>query len=130
MTSNSVAESNSIASGVKAVAIAFIFILGYLNVRLAFQIGTFKTIFADMLAPSRPLPIVTTFIIEHQLLFIILAFLIPIFAGAIALRDKNNKRALFLIAGLMLLTFVQLHFMWSGLCAPLMSIVIGLQSGI
>lgn len=119
-------EIRSLASGIRAVALVFVLILGYFNVRLAFQIPYFHVIFSDMLG-DKPLPGITTLVTQGQFLFLLLAFLIPLAAIAVVAAVRPHKTALYSLAALMVLTFVQMHLVWSALSAPLFTIIRGLS---
>ncbi len=122
MTPDVSSEFRSLASGVRAVALVFTLILSYFNVRLALQVDTFESIFVDMLG-DKPLPGITDLVLHGRPVLIILSIVIPVSAVVIVARVRNHKAALYALAGLMIATFIQTHLTWTGLFAPLMSII-------
>lgn len=126
MDSDSSQSINSLASGVRSVALVFILILSYFNIRLAFQIGNFHAIFEDMLG-GKPLPAITELVIQSRLICILLALAIPVAAIAVVALVRSHKAALYFLSGLMVVIFIQIHLTWSGLFAPLMTIISGMR---
>jgi hypothetical protein len=120
-------EIRSLASGIRAVALVFTLIVGYFNIRLAFLIRHFQGIFSDMLG-DKPLPGLTQLIVQGRPIFLLLALLIPILAVAAVVLIRHQKIALYSLGALMLVAFLQLHLTWTGLFAPLISIVDGLSA--
>jgi hypothetical protein len=125
MNSDIASDFRSLASGVRAIALVFTLILSYFNVRLAFQINLFGVIFSDMLG-GKPLPVITDMVLQGRTILIILSLLVPICAVVVVFRLRNDKIALYCLSGLMIAAFIQIHLTWTGLFAPLMSIISGM----
>ena len=126
MNTDSTPEIRSLASGIRAVAMVFVLILSYFNARLAFQINYFGFIFNDMLG-GKPLPSMTTFVIQNNTIFVLLSLLVPIAAIVIVLAVRNHRNALFSLSALMVIAFFQMHVVWSALFAPFYSIIAGMR---
>jgi hypothetical protein len=127
MNSDITSDLRSLASGVRAVALVFTLVLSYFNARLAFQINNFDTIFSHMLG-GKPLPAVTDMVLRGRTILVLLSLLTPVFAVVIVARLRNHKLALYSLSGLMIAAFIQIHLTWTGLFAPLMSIINGMRS--
>ena len=128
MSSEPSQQIRSLALGVRAVALIFTLILSYFNVRLAFHISGFQTIFSDMLG-SKPLPLITDLVIRAKPIWICSSIIFALAAIAAILLVRNHKHALFAIAGIMAAIFLQIVLTWTGLFAPLMSIISSMSSG-
>jgi len=126
MNTDPTLEIRSLASGIRSVALIFVLIISYFNVRLAFQINYFRSIFDDMLG-DQSRPALTAFVTQNNTLFVLLSLLLPIAAVVIVLVVRNHKAALFSLSGLMVLTFIQMHLMWTALFAPLMTVINGMS---
>lgn len=123
---NTESELRSLASGIRAVGLVFTLILCYFNLRLAFQISHFQAIFSDMLG-GKLLPGLTQIVISGRPALILLALLLPVLAVAVVVVVRSHKTALYALSGVMLWAFVQMHFTWTALFAPLMGIVNGMR---
>lgn len=128
MSSEPSQQIRSLALGVRAVALIFTLILSYFNVRLAFHISDFQTIFSDMLG-GKPLPLITDFLLRAKPILIGSSISLAVAAIATILLVRSHKHALFAVAGIMAAIFLQLVLTWTGLFAPLQSIITGLSSG-
>lgn len=126
MNADSAQEIRSLACGVRAVALALTVIVSYFNVRLALQINHFGRIFDDMLG-GKPLPTITNIVLHNNTVFLLLALAVPVAAIAVVAMVRNHKYALYGLAALMVVAFLELHLVWTGLFAPLMSIVSGMS---
>lgn len=128
MSFDSPKEIRSLALGVRAVALAFTLILSYFNIRLALNISGFQAVFSDMLG-GKPLPLLTELVIRAKPFWIGSSILFAVAAIIAILLIRNHKWALFAVTGIMAAIFLQIVLTWTGLFAPLMSIVTGLSSG-
>ena len=126
MNADSNPEIRSLASGIRSVAMVFVLILSYFSARLAFQINYFGFIFTDMLG-GKPLPNMTTFVIQNNIIFVLLSLLVPVAAIVIVLAVRNHRNALFSLSALMIIAFLQMHVVWSALFAPFYSIIAGMR---
>ncbi|MGF1656768.1 MAG: hypothetical protein ACFCU3_07300 [Verrucomicrobiales bacterium] len=98
--------------------------LSYLSIRSSLTIESSSVIFADMLG-GRPLPALTTFLINYQSLLVFVSCAIPI--GAIALVFVRRLTTAFYAMGVLTLAaFFLTVFIWHGLTAPLVAIITGM----
>ncbi|PTX99230.1 hypothetical protein DB345_02320 [Spartobacteria bacterium LR76] len=121
-------EIRQISIGVRTLAVVFIVVLDYLNLRLALMINSFGRIFNDMLG-GKPLPALTQFIVANELLFVTLALAFLAGAVCIAIFVRNHLIALLSLSAILLVIGVQLILTLSGLYAPLQQTVAGLSGG-
>jgi len=128
MSSDPSREIRSLALGVRAVALIFTLILSYFNIRLAFHISGFQTIFSDMLG-GKPLPLITDLIIRAKPIWICSSIVFAIAAIAAILLVRSHKHALFATAGITAAIFLQIILIWTALFAPLQSIISNMSSG-
>lgn len=119
-------EIRQISIGVRTLAIAFIVVLDYLNIRLALMINYFGGIFRDMLG-DKPLPALTQFIVANELLFVTLALAFLTGAVCVAIFVRNHIIALLSLSAILLAIGIQLILTLSGLYAPLQSIIAGMR---
>lgn len=121
-------EIRQISIGARTLAIAFIVVLDYLNLRLALMINSFGVIFRDLLG-GKPLPSFTQFILANELLFVTLALAFLTGAVCVAIFVRNHLIALLSLSAILLAIGIQLILTLSGIYAPYQSILIGLSGG-
>lgn len=128
MMNDSSQEIKSLAWGVRGVTLVLTLILSYFNVHLALHISSFQTVFSDMLG-GKPLPLLTVFILRSTPFWIGSSILFVIAALLVILLIRSHMWALLSSAGIMAAIFLQIVITWTGLFAPLFSIVNALSSG-
>ena len=125
MNSDPVSDIRAVASGMRVFASSVTLILGYVNVRLAFETGWFHQFLVDAL-PGKKLPDLTNFVIQVHVFWIALSFLFPIAAILCTMFVKSNKRVLQGLTVILVLTFIQLHLTFSAFNTPLWGLVTGM----
>ena len=99
----------------------FLLVLSYFALRLSLSMGSFKQIFADMLE-GKPLPAVSSFVLQARFLLVALSASIPI--AAISTLFWSNLRNSFLLLGWAALTALLLIvLLCEGLTAPLIGLI-------
>lgn len=115
--SQAIATARAVRFGFAAVVLG----MSYPNIRCALGIYRFELIFRDMLG-GKPLPVITTFVIQAQPVLLGLSILIPL-AAIILIFAGRLSRSIYVCGGLILAVFFQLFFTWQALSEPLFDIV-------
>jgi hypothetical protein len=105
--------------------VALISGISYPNIRLALDIPAFQRIFHDMLG-GKPLPTVTTFVIQAHPILVPLSFALPCLA-ILTVFFRRWKYADYLVASIIIVVFVQLFFTWHAVALPLTDIIQGME---
>ncbi len=125
MTPDPSAEIRDLARGVRAISCIFSVIVSYFNIFVAFKIGAFEMIFADMLG-GKPLPIISSLVCQGRYGFMALSLALPLGAILAVCLIRSHRTALTIVGVAMAASLVQLLFTWSALTSPLMSIISGM----
>ena len=112
-----IAAARAVRFGFAAVVLG----MSYPNIRCALGIYRFELIFRDMLG-GKPLPAITTFVLQAQPVLLGLSILIPL-AAIILIFAGRLSRSIYVSGGLILAVFFQLFFTWQALSEPLFEIV-------
>ena len=112
-----IAAARAVRFGFAAVVLG----MSYPNIRCALGIYRFELIFRDMLG-GKPLPAVTTLVLQLQPFLLGLSILIPL-AAIILVFAGGLARSVYISGALILAVFFQLFFTWQALSAPLFDIV-------
>jgi len=113
-----------------ARAVRFVFVVpvlgfSYLAIRSSLSIASFEAMFKDMLG-GKPLPALTTLVLELRWLFVAVALLVPALAiGCLFLR--RVVWSLYLLGGLALVPLAETCVLYQALSAPLLQIVAALS---
>jgi len=95
--------------------------LSYPNIHCALAIHRFEKIYEDMLGKDEPLPVLTTFVIHGQIVFLTVSIVIPIVALALFFLGRLTH-AIYIGGSLFVLTLIQIFFTWDALFSPLIKI--------
>ncbi|CAN5798674.1 hypothetical protein BH09VER1_BH09VER1_48540 [soil metagenome] len=126
MTPDSSAEIRDLSRGVRAISCAFALVICYFNAFLTFKISTIGFVFSDMLG-GKPLPFITDVIFQGRIGFIALSLGLPLVALLSVIFIRPHRVALSVVGGVLLVAFIQMHFTWIALTAPLVSIISGMS---
>jgi hypothetical protein len=126
MNAEPASEIRSLATGIRTVALVFVLILGYFNLRWALGIDTFHRIFMDMLG-GKALPGLTMLVFQYSRVLIVFACLIPLAALAVTFWCRNHRNALCSLAGLMAAAFLQMHVVGTAIMEPFYAITTALS---
>lgn len=122
MTPDPSAEIRDLARGVRAISCAFAFIICYFNAFLTFKISYFGSVYADMLG-GKPLPLITEVVCQGRAGFIALSLALPLGALLAVCLLRSHRAALCIVGSILVVAFIQMHFTWWALTAPMMSII-------
>lgn len=125
MTPDPSAEIRDLAIGVRAISCAFAFIICYFNAFLAFKIGTLAAVYSDMLG-GKELPFLTRVVFIGQGGFMALSLAFPLGAVLAVWLISRHRTALGIVGGILIGAFLQMHFTWCALTAPLLNIFSGM----
>jgi hypothetical protein len=105
MSTDSVSEIRTLASGMWAVVLSLTLMPAFVNIELAFSTEYFRELLE---APWRFVPDYALFIMKvPSVIWIALSFVLPVMALVLNLFCRNNRRTLVSLAGVMLLIFAQ-----------------------
>jgi len=105
MSTDSVSEIRTLASGVRVVVLSLTLMLAFANIELAFSTKYFREFLEE---PWRPVPGYALFIIKvPSVIWVVISFVLPVMALVLNLFCRNNRRTLVTLAGIMLLIFSQ-----------------------
>lgn len=120
-------DMHRIARSVRFALASVVLGFSYVNVKLAFSIGTFEAIYHDMLN-GKPLPWETLLLLKLKWLIVALSVALPVLA-VVSLRMKNLGSAIYLVGWLVPIVFIYLFTTWNFLMAPLITIIQTMQGG-
>jgi hypothetical protein len=123
LESQFVALGRSVRFGFAAIVLG----VSYPNIRLALGIGAFRVIFQDMLG-NKPLPAITTLVLQAQPFLIGLSVVIPLVAVALIFVGRLTH-SIYVSGVLVLAVLFQLFFTWQAISAPLFKIIQSMSGG-
>jgi hypothetical protein len=116
----------AITRAIRFALVCIVLCLSYLNVWSALSISKFGQVFADMLG-GKPLPAITTFVVQSPTLFLLLSLAIPIAAIA-TLFARGVVRPFYVLGVLALSSIAFLVVLFHALSAPLGQIISGMSA--
>lgn len=110
-------EIAQIFRAIRFALVAIVVGLSYFSLRGSLNISGFSRIFTEMLPPGHPLPVVTIWVINAQVIFILISGLLPAIA-IITLFIRSFVISFHLIGALTLVSIIQLIILFNALFAP------------
>lgn len=120
-------DIRQLGRAVRFALVAIVLGLSYFGIRASLSIENFHQIFTDMIG-GKPLPPLTTFVINARPGFMFVSFIVPLVAFGM-LFVRNLVISIYVIGVLALVTLIQFIVLYHALSAPFIQIATNMSGG-
>jgi hypothetical protein len=114
-------EIRSLANGVRLLACVTVLAVAVINCRNTLLIGSYEKLLADL--PAQGLPYITLWLFKLRLLWIAIAFLLPLLAFIGAWKIRSHQGAFACISAVLVLLLIQLSLVSIALISPMQNLM-------